>query len=331
MRIKLPTERQRRLMESILGKMSTKEVAELCGLSERTIRDWRRAKLTMDFNAVKKMCAKTKTKIPKDIKLEDDYWYTEKGSSLGAQAVLRKYGHIGGDPEYRKKKRREWWEKEGKYRKNTIFSAKSIKKQRFSSRLAEFTGIVLGDGGITKSQVSFTFHSKDDKEYSNFVIDLTKNLFDVYVGVHYAKYANVVICSISRKELVRFCTEKLDLKQGNKIKQQVDIPDWIKNNKEYSIACVRGLVDTDGCIFTHRYRVGGKRYEYKKIAFTSHSSPLLCSVYNILVDNNLNPRFAKKVNKGKMADVRIDSIKDMQNYFKIFGSHNPKHLMRYKK
>ena len=200
-----------------------------------------------------------------------------------------------------------------------------IKKPKFSEKLAEFIGIVIGDGSITKRQITITLHCKDDKEYSKFVVALIKKLFDVPVGTSRRKRDLAINYVVSRTELVRFCTEKLGLKIGNKIKQQVDIPDWIKQNKLYSIACVRGLVDTDGCVFNHKYKVKEKWYSYKKLAFTSYSKPLRESVSHILKNSGLNPRIARD------KDVRLDSIKDMEKYFKIFSSHNPKHLRKYYK
>lgn len=41
-------------------------------------------------------------------------------------------------------------------------------------------------------------------------------------------------------------------KGGPKFKQHVRVPDWIKNNKEYSILCLRGLFQTDGSIYNDR-------------------------------------------------------------------------------
>ena len=168
-----------------------------------------------------------------------------------------------------------------------------------------------------------TLHSKDDKKYSHFVIKLIKKLFSVTASVYYGKKDLVIDLVVSRRELVKFSVEKLKLKQGDKIKQQVDIPDWIKRNKTYSIACVRGLIDTDGCVFTHRYKVNGKFYNYKKLSFTSYSAPLRQSVFNILQNIGLKPRLAQR------KDVRLDSVEDMRRYFKIFNSHNPKHLKKY--
>ena len=87
---------------------------------------------------------------------------------------------------------------------------------------------------------------------------------------------------------------------------------------------MRGLIDTDGCVFTHRYKVNGKWYNYRKLSFKSHSKSLCQSVVNILEENGLNPRLAQK------RDVRLDSIEDVQKYFRLIGFNNPKNLKRYK-
>ncbi|PIZ87415.1 MAG: hypothetical protein COX92_01255 [Candidatus Nealsonbacteria bacterium CG_4_10_14_0_2_um_filter_40_15] len=323
-RVLFPKGKQRIFLNKVIRKIPVRKIAKLCNLSQRTIRDWRRGKFLMDFNALSKICKNTKISLPSDIKLRDKYWYTIKGCSAGGKAVWKKYGRIGNNPTYRKKKWREWWEREGKYRPSPILNLpKSIKNPAFSKELAEFVGILLGDGGITKYQVVITLHSKDDKEYSKFVIALIKKLFNVPVGVNYDKNYSSLDLAISRSKLVRFCTEKLGLKLGNKIKQQVDISSWIKQNKQYAIACLRGLIDTDGCIFIHRYKVNGKWYNYKKLAFTSYSKPLRQSVFDILKNIELNPRLAQR------SDVRLDSIDDVKRYFQLVGSHNPKILKKY--
>lgn len=326
MRIFFPKkEQQREFMDKILLKISVKEASKICSLSERTIRDWRQEKFLPQFDALKKLSEKTGIPLPPDIKLKSDYWHIAHASSLGGKALIKKYGRIPGSISYRKKKWFEWWEKTGKYKKHShITKPIAIKKPRKSKKLAEFVGIMLGDGSMSSNQLRVTLHSKDDKEYGKFIKNLIKDLFDVYIGIHNKKNELSFEIIVSRVELVRFCIKSLGLEKGNKIKQQVDIPSWIKKNNIYSIACVRGLIDTDGCIFIHRYKVKNKIYAYRKISFTSYSDPLRRSVFNILKNNGLSPRFAMR------KDIRLDSAKDVKNYFKIFNSHNSKHLKKYK-
>lgn len=322
MRVLFSKGKQRKFINKILSKVSVKEAAKICNLSQRTIRDWRREKFLMDLNALRKICKKASIKFPSHIELRDDYWYVAHGSSAGGMAVLKKYGRVGGDPEYRKKKWREWWERKGRYLNRSIFKRKPINKPPKSSDLAEFVGIMLGDGGITSKQVHITLHNRDDKEYIKFVCQIIKKLFNRTPNVNKHRCPLVSRIVVSSMDLIDYLIG-LGLKRGNKIKQQIDIPGWIKRDKQYAIACLRGLIDTDGCIFTHKYKVNGKWYSYKKLAFASHSQSLRQSLFNILKNNGLSPRFAQE------KDVRLDSIKDMQRYFKIFNSHNSKHLNKY--
>lgn len=322
MRVFFSKGEQKKFINTILSKISVNEAAKLCNLSERTIRDWRREKFSVDLKALRKLCRETNLPFPTNIELKDRYWYVHHGSSAGGKAVWAKYGRIG-DPEYRKKRWYRWWKTKGRFM--GLFERKPIKKPRKSKELAEFAGIVIGDGSITKRQIIITLHYKDDKEYRKYITTLIKKLFGVPVGKYYYRKGSAEKLQVSRSELVDFCVKNIGLKQGDKLRQRIDIPDWIKQNKLYSIACVRGLIDTDGCIFTHHYKVNGKWYHYKKLCFTSYSESLRQSVSDILKDNGLNPRLAAN------RDVRLDSINDMQKYFQRINSHNPKHLKRYLK
>ena len=326
MRIILPKIKQKEFVEALLAKISTKEASKLCGLSERTIRDWRRGKFTIDLAAARILCKKTSVLLPKEAEVKNDYWYTFLGAHKGAMACLKKYGRVGGDAEKHKQKWREWWEKEGKYKNfdKGIFARKSFSKPIFSEELAEFVGIVLGDGGISKNQIKITFNAKDI-EYLNFTGELISKLFGVPFGVCKRKNCLALDIVISRVALVEFLVNEVGLSMGNKVQQQVDIPRWIKEKDNYLIACVRGLIDTDGSIFKHSYRVNNKIYHYKKLAFSNQSKPLIIAVHQFLKNFGFSPRITSD-----KKDVRLESISDMNRYFKIVGSHNPRYLNNYR-
>jgi hypothetical protein len=318
---------QKKFLQTLLSRISVKEAAKLCGVSERTIRDWSQERFSMDYKALKILCNKIHFPFPSDIKLKDRYWYVKKAASKGGKMLIEKYGKVPCDSEYRKKKWHQWWEKEGKYKKHPIIGVtKPIKKPRFSKELAEFVGILLGDGCISQYQISISLNYKNEKDYGKFVKSLIKKLFDVPVSTYWDKKYSRLVLTVSRNELVRFCIEKLGLNQGNKVKQQIDIPNWIKQNKSYLTACVQGLMDTEGSVFSHKYRVNGKIYSYKKISFKNSSYPLIKSVYNFLKGIGLNhPRITKN-----FREVRIENKDDVEKYFQLIGFHNPKNLKRYK-
>jgi hypothetical protein len=67
-------------------------------------------------------------------------------------------------------------------------------------------------------------------------------------------------------------------------------------------------------------------YCYEKLSFTSRSFPMLNSVKNILTELGIKSRITKNG-----YDVRIDAQRDVEKYFDIVGSHNPKHVMKFSK
>ncbi|MBP9727771.1 MAG: LAGLIDADG family homing endonuclease [Candidatus Moranbacteria bacterium] len=291
----------------------------------RNLSGWRQEKNSLTLSAMEEICKKRKIAQPGSIVVKDAYWYTKKGAGAGGRAVIAKYGKIGGDEVYRKKKWREWWESEGKLHPSKITQPLPFKKPEFSQELAEFVGIMLGDGGMSDHQFTVTLNRVTDRGYFRFVEMLIKELFDVSVTFYMHKKSLAKRAVVSRVALVRYLVGVVGLHVGSKVRQQVDIPSWIKENRQYSISCLRGLIDTDGCIILHQYLSKGKRYCYKKIGFTSRSYPLLQSASAILLILGIKHRIMKN-----NWDIRIEAQEEVKKYFQVVGTHNPKHLKRYK-
>ncbi len=324
-RLAFPRGLQKQFITRCLTKLDTPlyDIAQRLGISVRTLMDWRREKFLISQSAARLLSKKSGIPIPKNAHIKKAFWSVKKAAKKGGRAVYKKYGRVGGSETERLKSWYEWWNTKGKFNHYPIFEKLPIREPKKSAALAEFVGIILGDGGITKHQVTITLHHIDDKAYGKFVAKLIKNLFGITPSIYHSVKYSVNNYVVSRSRLVEFCTQKLGLKMGNKVKHQIDIPSWIKENRKFYIACVRGLVDTDGSVFTHRYKVNKKQYAYKKLDFCSMSAPLRNSVYSILKEIELHPRL--KRNK----IVRLNSIRDMERYFSIVGTHNPKHLKRY--
>lgn len=190
-----------------------------------------------------------------------------------------------------------------------------------SEELAEFVGIMLGDGGMTSFQISITLGYKSDREYSVFVSALLKRLFLVAPSI-YERDQSIIDIRISRKVLVNFCVS-LGLCIGNKIRNKVDIPHWIKQNKIFLTACVRGMMDTDGCIFQECHAIGEKKYCYPRIALVSYSNTLRLSVFEGLKKLGFSP----KERNGR--SINLENKGEIQKYFSLVGTHNPKHQKRF--
>ena len=156
-------------------QISQRELSQILGISTRTFTAWKTGTSSFPYNAVRVLKKKAKIALPPTATIEENpYWYTFKGAQLGAKKVHELYGDHFANTPYRRKQWLLWWEEKGRHI-SAIGKRKSINTPPHSPELAEFVGIMLGDGGITKYQIKITLHSIDDIEYSLIVLKLIKN------------------------------------------------------------------------------------------------------------------------------------------------------------
>ena len=303
--------------------LSWREIAKITSVNQRTLIDWSRKDLKMSYNAAIILSKKSNLKLPQNTKRQKWSEHLMRISKKGGLVNLRQNKNIGGDAKYRKEMWQKWWDKSGKYKKYKIFERKKIHIPKKDDRLAEFVGIMMGDGGVAPYHISITLNSETDKLYAKFVEQLITKLFGVKPKIYKDLYSKALDIVVQRKSLVEFC-QKIGLKIGNKIKQGLDIPKWILNNTEFTKNCIKGLVDTDGSVFIHSYKIKNRKYLYPKISFTSASQNLIKSVHMALIKLGFNARISKS---GK--DVLIENKEDVGKYFQIVGSSNDKHWVKY--
>jgi hypothetical protein len=255
-----------------------------------------------------------------EVTLIDRYGHTKQAGTRGGRAVMEKYGRVPVDEVVRRQRWEKWWEREGKHSMPEL-KTKSATLPCKSEELAEFIGIMLGDGGMSAYQLSVTLHSVDDLEYGKFVQKLIYTLFEAKSSVYFCKDVQAHSVVLARKKVVDYLCS-LGLVIGNKIDQKIKIPKWILQDEAYSLACLRGLMDTDGSVYVHKYQVNNKQYQYKKLCFSSASAPLRKDVQFIL------HRFGSAATCSG-TNVRVDAISDVKRYMAVVGTHNPKHLKRY--
>ncbi|MBI4994591.1 hypothetical protein HZC21_03025 [Candidatus Peregrinibacteria bacterium] len=297
------------------------QFAKFLNINVRTLTDWKREKFLMPLSAVNFLKKKTGINPPRNIYIRNKFEDVKRAGYLGGIAVYKKYGKIGGSQIYRKTQWEKWWQTTGRFIPHPITERKKVKIPRKSALLAEFVGIMIGDGGITKHQITIALHRYDDYFYSVFLKKMIKKLFGLFPSE--ILNDNVRRLYISRTNLVNFC-KRIGLKIGNKINQNVDIPSWIYRNKSFEKACLRGLVDTDGCIGIHRYFSKRDQYCYKKIIFTSASPFLIKSVMKIMEKFGFHPRKDREGRK-----VWLDCSDEVKEYMYTIKTNNPKHRKRF--
>lgn len=314
-------------MEEVKSKshLTWEELAKVVKLSSRTLRDWRREVLKMNYEKAKILSEFTKVSLPNIEKILPEYWSTKKAGHKAGLLNMKRYGNPG-TPEGRRKGglrsqelRMLYPERYPKVSRR-LFIRKEIKIPAYSDLLAEFVGIILGDGGITNHQVTVSLNYTRDAEYILYVISLFEKLFSVvpFRTDHIKEnYTSIVASSIN---LVEFL-EKIGLHRGNKVKQQVDIPKWVFKNKDWMKFCLIGLIDTDGNIARKNYHANTLAMQ---ISFTNASKPLLKSVRRIWMELGYHPTEIT----GRQ--VHVTRFKEVIRYIKEIGFSNFKHIKRFK-
>lgn len=303
------------------------DVAKVCNVHQRTFRDWEREKFNMNYESALKLTKLTGISIPKTANALSEFWNVSSAARLGAFARIKLYGNPGtyeGRSKGGKTAIRLFYQDKDWARKVGSIIRKEIKYPKRSVELAELVGVILGDGGLSgKHQLTISFNNKTDKKYSVYLGKILRKLFSIDHHIHPRKDCNGADIVVSSSNLIDFLL-KQGLVAGNKVRNQVDIPDWIENKPDYQKACVRGLIDTDGSFYRHRYNRNGKNYTYLKLCFTNRSKPLLNSVLRILRHFNFDAYLHGD-------QVFIYSILGIKKYFEEIGSHNSKHVNKVKK
>lgn len=239
-------------------------------------------------------------------------WGRILGGKRGIKALERKY------PKKILQWRRDAIKKAIRNKTHFGYSnTKKIKVPVLNENLAEFIGAYLGDGTLTKYQIKISGDYRYDYRYNIYLLNLIRNLFNIEAKIRKEKNVNTSSLVAYSKNLCFFLNKNFGIKFGDKIKNKTIIPKKILNNEKLSIACLRGLIDTDGSV-SRRGRMGNQFC----IQFTSHNKFLLHQVYEI----------GKKLGIFTFLDKTGTGTNKWENiirYFKIVGSSNPKHIVRF--
>jgi intein/homing endonuclease len=197
---------------------------------------------------------------------------------------------------------------------------------KYSIDLAEFFGIMMGDGGINNLwQATISLNSIKDTHFALYIYKLCKKLFNIVPAVRKRKESNTQIISLASTTVVDFLVVN-GLMRGNKLKQGLKIPEWILGKRSYCKSCIRGLVDTDGCMFVHVHKVKGKVYKNIGLTFTSFSPDLIFQVAEIFAEFGIVPHIS-----GEGKSIYLYQEEAVVKYLKIFGTSNPRIKTVYEK
>ncbi len=211
----------------------------------------------------------------------------------------------------------------------------NIFPQNINEELAEETGWHIGDGSMNyykKDKKIMGFyqlrgHIEDDKpHYINRIKPIFKNLYGIDISLREMPSTRVFGFQIWSNELVKF-KQELGLLLGPKTK--IVIPPQFLSNKELKIAVIRGIFDTDGCVYLER-----KNHKlYPRMQIVTISLPLAEQLKYEFINLGLRATIHKNgIGIGNKKDSYATTIRgnEMFNKFiSIIKPKNPKHIAKY--
>ena len=201
---------------------------------------------------------------------------------------------------------------------------RSIHVPRQTPMLAELFGVLSGDGHVDVYQTTVTTNSETDMEHARYVSLMFRKLFGVTPRLTKRKKTKACVVVVSSKKVCNFLVNK-GMVSGNKISNGISMPIWISKKVTLKKAFIRGLFDTDGCVYIDRHSIRGRAYKNLGMAFSNKANGLLVTFKCCLEEFGLHP--TQKTN----SEVFLRREKEIERYFKEVGSSNPKHLRKVSK
>jgi DNA-binding transcriptional regulator WhiA len=200
-------------------------------------------------------------------------------------------------------------------------------------RIAEFIGVMLGDGQIgiynTKAKDKIKVHrvikvslDSRNKEYINYICNLIRKVLNTEPRVYYKKKENGVDISTHKKDKLNYVLNELGLKMSPK-RGKMEIPNKYSHNK-LSLFVLKGLFDTDGNL--NIFNNNG--IKYPRIEIKICHSPAQEQIKNILKEFDFNYKVGS-LDKGAIR-IRINGFKEVRKWFDLVGSSNPVHVNKAK-
>lgn len=197
--------------------------------------------------------------------------------------------------------------------------------------LAEFIGIMLGDGSIgiydTRAGNRIKEHwvlkvtlDSRNKNYINYVAKLIGKVLEEKPIIYKKSDCNAVDICIFKRNKISYVLNEIGLKISPKWNRMEIPPQFMK--KEFYPSILRGLFDTDGSvtIFNNNGII------YPRIEIRICPSPAQKQFIEIV--NSLGFNYKVQNNERGKIRIRISGKKELQRWFDIVGSSNQDYINR---
>ena len=202
--------------------------------------------------------------------------------------------------------------------------------------LAEETGWHIGDGsmnyynskGYKRGLYQLRGHIEDDKEhYIKRILPIFKKLYGIKINAREMPSTRVFGFQIWSTNLIEF-KETLGLKTGPKT--EVAIPSKFMINSQLKNAVLRGIFDTDGCLYLEKKN----NKLYPRLQISTISINLANQLKEILEGENINAKVNKshRTLKGNRKPSYVTVVRGptmLEEFMKKIKPQNPKHIKKH--
>lgn len=316
-RVAFPKELQRELFSTILRNRRTtlKELARTLNVSCWTLKRWRLGVYSIPENVFARLyliCHEVRDFVQKCVpEIKDANWGARQGGLNASRKLSRE--------ELREKmaRVRGFIREENRWQIPEPF--------QLTPEVCEFFGIMLGDGCLSKFYVKkekrarfcvMSTGNKNERGYLDHVSSLMGKLFAKRPRVRYDKYNDVLRIIVNSLRIFKQLS-LLDLPVGKKKNPRIPnsimaLPWGFKRN------VIKGLLDTDGCIFARR----DEGYRYPYIMITSAHDGVRKQLVEMLRERGYPAYIHSK-------DMLVRGSANLRRWMSDIGSSNPKIIKKY--
>ncbi len=198
--------------------------------------------------------------------------------------------------------------------------------KRLSPELAEFVGIIMGDGYLYNGKNKFTIgivgHPINDYGYFEYVQKLIFRLFNKETKIK--KVGRGLRIIFDSKEIFIFLAKNFISCYGKDKCEKIEIPEVILKDWKLARHTIRGLTDTDGSIFFCN-KPGSPHYP--SIEITTSSKILAEQLREILIKRRFRVAniwsYKSKLGKRTTYKVPLNGVNNLKLWMNDIGFSNP--------
>ncbi len=196
-----------------------------------------------------------------------------------------------------------------------------------NERLAELIGIIMGDGFLSNCQNHYRIGVVGDPtkeiEYFDHIKSLIKSEWAKDVKVFQQERGLRIV--VNSKSIFQTLTSQYGLPFGKGKSEKIRIPE--KLEKKWSVVkhIIRGLVDTDGSVFTSNKRGAPN---YPSIEISTNSNFLAIQLREILISRGFRVaniwKYQSKKSKHPSYKVSLNGYENIEKWLREIGFSNPR-------